>query len=93
MLTKNSIVLFSQTFDVIWMREQQDLLSPVELVEEARLAVVWRVPPNGRWQGEDEAVPRTLFFASADRAIKVDNTIKEIVQVRAYERSTTQGLD
>ena len=74
------------------MREQIDL-DAVGLVEESRLAVTWNVPPQGRWQGEDKDVPRTIRFASADRAIKVDKTFQEIAQLREYDDSTTQGLD
>ena len=47
MLTKSSIVLFNQTFEVLWYRQQIDLIS-VEL-QERRLLVTWRRPPYGKF--------------------------------------------
>ena len=86
MLTKNSVVLFNQTFEVIWYRNQIDLIS-VEL-EQSKLLVSWQKPPQGKYIGEDQDLPKQIRFASEERSSLVDATIKEILQVREFDEST-----
>jgi vacuolar protein sorting-associated protein 13A/C len=66
MLTKNSVVLFNQTFEVIWYRHQIDLIR-VEL-EQAKLLVSWQKPPQGKFIGEDQDLPKQIRFASEERS-------------------------
>ena len=86
MLTKNSVVLFNQTFEVIWYRHQIDLIK-IEL-EQTKLLVSWQKPPQGKYIGEDQDLPKQIRFASEERSQLVEATIKEILQVREFDEST-----